>query len=113
MSIAASEGESDFSWDDALVQLPPLGMVAVPDTDPEMMAMNWFLGVALAGSQPPTLVPFFLEVHGELTGTWKAPFTARNRATGPSSLTTLDGGVAKGYTRIRPCGAVRCYATVP
>ncbi len=29
-------------------------------------------------------------------------FTARNRAGGPSSLTTLDGGVAKGYTRIPP-----------
>ncbi len=38
MSIAASEGESDFSGDDASAQLPPLGTVAVPDTDPEMMA---------------------------------------------------------------------------
>ncbi len=34
-------------------------------------------------SQPPTPVPFFPEVHEELTGTWKAPFTARNRAVGP------------------------------
>ncbi len=39
MSIAASEGESDFSGDDASAQLPPSGAVAVPDTDPEMMAM--------------------------------------------------------------------------
>ncbi len=99
MSIAASEGESDFSGDDASVQLPPSGTVAVPDTDPKMMAMlswaanrvglvwnpppcpepsrldNWFLRVARAGSQPPTPVPFFPEVHEELTGTWKAPFT--------------------------------------
>ncbi len=59
-------------------------------------------GVAQAGSQPSTPVPFFPEVHEELTGTWKAPFTARNRVGGPSSLTTLDGGVAKGYTRIPP-----------
>ncbi len=126
MSIAALEGESDFSRDDASAQLPPSGTVAVPDTDPEMMAMlsraanrvglmwnpppcpepsrldDWFLGVARAGSQPPTPVPFFPEVHEELTGTWKAPFTARNRASGPSSLTTLDGGAAKGYTRIPP-----------
>ncbi len=125
-SIAASEGESDFSRDDASAQLPPSGTVAVPDTDPEMMAMlsraanrvglvwnpppcpepsrldDWFLGVARAGSQPPTPVPFFPEVHEELTGTWKAPFTARNHASGPSSLTTLDGGAAKGYTRIPP-----------
>ncbi len=124
MSIAASEGESDFTGDDASAQLPPSGTVAVPDTDPEMMAMlsraanrvglvwnpppcpepsrldDWFLGVARAGSQPPTPVPFFPEVHEELTGTWKAPFTARNRASGPSSLTTLDGGAAKDYTRV-------------
>ncbi len=39
MSIAASEGESDFSGDDVSAQLPPSGTVAVPDTDPEMMAM--------------------------------------------------------------------------
>ncbi len=39
MSIAASEGESDFAGDDASAQLPPSGTVAVPDTDPEMMAM--------------------------------------------------------------------------
>ncbi len=128
MSIAESEGESDFSGDDASAQLPPSGTVAVPDTDPEMMAMlsqaanrvglvwnpppcpepsrldDWFLGVARAGSQAPTPVPFFPEVHEELTGTWKAPFTARNRASGPFSLTTLDGGAAKGYTRIPPVG---------
>ncbi len=42
MSIAASEGESDFSRDDASAQLPPSGMEAVPDTDLEMMAMlSW------------------------------------------------------------------------
>ncbi len=42
MSIAASEGESDFSRDDASAQLPPSGMEAVPDMDLEMMAMlSW------------------------------------------------------------------------
>ncbi len=30
MSIAASEGESDFAGDDASAQLPPSGTVAVP-----------------------------------------------------------------------------------
>ncbi len=39
MSIAALEGESDFSGDDALAQLPPSGTVAVPYPDPEIMAM--------------------------------------------------------------------------
>ncbi len=55
-----------------------------------------------AGSQGPTPVPFFPEVHDELTGTWTAPFTARNRSSGSSSLATLDGGAARGYTEVPP-----------
>ncbi len=74
----------------------------MPESDPEMMAMlsraadrvglkwrpptcpehsrldNWFLGVACTGSQRPAPVPLFPEVHGELTRSWTAPFTARN-----------------------------------
>ncbi len=46
------------------------------------------------------LRPFFLEVHEELTRSWKAPFTARNKSCGSSALTTLDGGAALGYTGI-------------
>ncbi len=69
----------DFAGDDASAQLSPSGTVAVPDTDPEMMAMlsraanrvglvwnpppcpepsrldDWFLGVARAGSQSARL----------------------------------------------------------
>ncbi len=126
MSIATSEGESDQSGDDGSVPLPPSGRSAVPDSDLEMVAMlaraaesvglewrpprcpepsrldDWFLGVARAGSQGPTPVPFFPEVHDELTGTWTAPFTARNRSGGSSSLATLDGGAARGYTEVPP-----------
>ncbi len=126
MSIATLEGESDQSGDDGSVPLPPSGRSAVPDSDPEMVAMlaraaesvglewtpppcpepsrldDWFLGVARAGSQGPTPVPFFSEVHDELTGTWTAPFTARNRSSGSSSLATLDGGAARGYTEFPP-----------
>ncbi len=91
MSIATLEGESDQSGDDGSVPLPPSGRSVVPDSDPEMVAMlaraaesvglEWRpplcpepsrLG---AGSQGPTPVPFFPEVHDELTGTWTAPFT--------------------------------------
>ncbi len=141
MSIAASEDESDFAGDDASAQLPPSGMVAVPETDPEMMAMlsraanrvglvwnpppcpepsrldDWFLGVARAGSQPPTPVPFFPEVHEELTGTWKAPFTARNRLSLPgpvSTRRTLPAGLTRPvgkplppYTLWRCCRSIR------
>ncbi len=91
MSIATLEGESDQSGDDGSVPLPPSGRSAVPDSDPEMVAMlaraaesvglewrpppcpepsrldDWFLGVARADSQGPTPVPFFPEVHDELS----------------------------------------------
>ncbi len=98
----------------------------MPQSDPEIMAMlsratervglewrpppcpepsrldDWFLGVACAGSQHSTPVPLFPEVHGELTRSWTAPFTARNRPASSSSLTTLDGGAARGYTGVPP-----------
>ncbi len=52
-------------------------------------------------SQPrPAPVPFFPEVHEELTKSWMAPFTARSRSSASSILTTLDGGVARGYAGI-------------
>ena len=121
MSISASEGELS---DEDSAALPPSGTVAKPESDPEMAAMlsraaemvglewnppprpepsrldDWYLGVARAGSQRPAPVPFFPEVHDELTKSWTAPFTARNRPVGSSSLTTLDGGAAKGYSAI-------------
>ena len=126
MSISASEGELS---DEDSAALPPSGTVAKPESDPEMAAMlsraaemvglewnppprpepsrldDWYLGVARAGSQRPAPVPFFPEVHDELTKSWTAPFTARNRPVGSSSLTTLDGGAAKGYSVISPSGA--------
>ncbi len=61
---------------------------------------DWFLGAG-RGSQPrPAPVPFFPEVHEELTSSWMAPFTARSRSSASSVLTTLDGGVARGYAGI-------------
>ncbi len=125
MSSPALEGESDHSGNDDSVTLPPSGRSTVSDLDPEMVAIlaqaaervglewkpppcpepsrlnDWFLGVARAGSQCPTLVPLFLEVHDELTGTLMAPFTARNHSSGSSSLATLDGGAARGIWRSR------------
>lgn len=47
-------------------------------------------------------MPFFPEVHKELTRSWTAPFSAQNRLGSSSSLTTLDGGAAKGYEAIPP-----------
>ncbi len=124
MSVAASEGEPSLSGDDDSAALPPSGVVALSEPDPEMTAMlsraaenvglvwnppprpdpsrldEWFLGGGRAGFQRPPPVPFFPEVHEELTRSWKTPFTARNKPCGSSPLTTLDGGAALGYTGI-------------
>ncbi len=117
MSIAASEGEPSLSGDDDPAALPPLGVVVLSEPDPEITTMlsratenvglmwnplprpdpsrldEWFLGGGRTCSQRPPLVPFFPEVHEELTRSWKAPFTARNKSCSSSALTTLDGGI--------------------
>ncbi len=124
MSIAASGDGFTPSEDEGAVGLPPSGVVATAAPDPEPTAMlaraavsiglevnrppspepsrldDWFLGAG-RGSQPrPAPVPFFPEVHEELTSSWMAPFTARSRSSASSVLTTLDGGVARGYAGI-------------
>ncbi len=124
MSIAASGDGFTSSEDEGAVGLPPSGVVATAAPDPELTAMlaraavsiglevnrppspepsrldDWFLGAG-RGSQPrPAPVPFFPEVHEELTSSWMAPFTARSRSSASSVLTTLDGGVARGYVGI-------------
>ncbi len=74
-----------------------------PSPEPSRLD-NWFLGAG-RGSQPrPAPVPFFPEVHKELTSSWMAPFTARSRSSASSVLTTLDGGVARGYAGIPQVG---------
>ncbi|XP_026111235.1 fibrillin-2-like [Carassius auratus] len=59
----------------------------------------------------PALVPFFPEVHEDLTRSWMAPFAARNRSTGSSSFTTLDGGA--GLTFLVVCGRHEEFLKVP
>ncbi len=124
MSIAASGDGFMSSEDEGAVGLPPSGVVATAAPDSELTAMlaraavsiglevnrppspepsrldDWFLGAG-RGSQPrPPPVPFFPEVHEELTSSWMAPFTARSRSSASSVLTTLDGRVARGYAGI-------------
>ncbi len=125
MSIAASGDGFTSSEDEGAVGLPPSGVVATATPDPELTAMlaraavsiglevnrppspepsrldDWFIGAG-RGSQPrPAPVPFFPEVHEELTSSWMAPFTARSRSSASSVLTTLDGGVARWRERSR------------
>jgi hypothetical protein len=124
MSIAASGDGLSSSEDEGSAGLPPSGVVATSEPDPELTAMlaraaasiglevnrppspepsrldDWYLGAG-RGSQPRSApVPFFPEVHEELTKSWMAPFTARNRLSPSSVLTTLDGGAARGYCDI-------------
>ncbi len=124
MSIAASGDGFTSSEDEGAVGLPPSGVVATAAPDPELTAMlaraavsiglevnrppspepsrldDWFLGAGRGSHPRPALVPFFPEVHEELTSSWMAPFTARSRSSASSVLTTLDGGVARGYAGI-------------
>ncbi len=70
-----------------------------PSPEPSWLD-DWFLGAG-RGSQPRSaLVPFFPEVHEELTKSWMAPFMSRSRSSASSILTTLNGGVARGYAGI-------------
>ncbi len=123
-SIAAS-GDELGSGDDDSAALRPSGRVALPESDPELTAMlsraaesvglhwrpppspkrsrldDWFLGAQADRRQPPP-VPFFPEVHEEVTRSWRTPFSARNSPSASSVLTTLDGGAAQGYVEIPP-----------
>ncbi len=63
-------------------------------------------------SAPPP-VPFFPEVHEELTRSWKAPFTARNKSCGSSALTPSMVGLLWGtrasprWSGLWPCNCVQ------
>ncbi len=124
MSIAASGDGFTSSADEGAVGLPPSGVVATAAPDLELTAMlvwaavsiglevnrppspepsrldDCFFGAGRCSQPRSTPVPFFLEVHEELTKSWMAPFTARSRSSASSILTTLDGGVARGYAGI-------------
>ncbi len=108
MSIAASGDGLTSSEDEGAVGLPPSGVVATAEPDPDRTAQSLAAGrlvsrsgARLWASQPcSTPLPFFPEVHEELTKSWMAPFTARSPSSASSILTTLDGGVARGYADI-------------
>ncbi|XP_016300359.1 metal transporter CNNM2-like [Sinocyclocheilus anshuiensis] len=45
---------------------------------------------------------FFLEVHDELTRSWRAPYSARLRTSASTTLTSVDGAEDKGYEKLPP-----------
>ncbi len=130
MLIAASGDGLTSSEDEGAVGLPPSGVVATAAPDPEVTAMlarvavsiglevnrppspepsrldDWFLGAG-RGSQPrPAPMPFFPEVHEELTKSWMAHFTARSPSSASSILTTLNGGGYAGIPQVERAIAV-------
>ncbi len=128
ISVTASGDELGSGEDDSAA-LPPSGRVALPESDPELTAMlsraaesirlhyrrppspersrldDWFLGAQAERRQPPP-VPFFPEVHEEVTRSWKAPFSARNRPSA-SSVSFLS---AVAYQLPRVAGSMACSA---
>ncbi|KAI2644611.1 hypothetical protein H4Q32_030719 [Labeo rohita] len=78
-----------------------IGVAWAPPPGPEPSRLDdWFLGKGRDPRPRSSPVPFFPEVHEELTRSWKAPLSARSRYANSSSLTTLDGGPARGYTEV-------------
>ncbi|KAL0170996.1 hypothetical protein M9458_035592, partial [Cirrhinus mrigala] len=78
-----------------------IGLEWVPPPRPEPSRLNdCFLGNSHDSRPRSSPVPFFPEVHEELTKSWKAPLSARARYTNSSSLTTLEGGPMREYTEV-------------
>ncbi|CAM4271794.1 unnamed protein product [Leuciscus chuanchicus] len=124
MSIAASHGGQESLGSDDSAVLPPSGAPALSVSDPELTAMlsraaaaiglewspppgpvhsrldDWFLDAAANPRQRPTPMPFFLDVHKEVTRSWKAPLSSRDRSATSSALPPLDQAAAKGYTGV-------------
>ncbi|CAM4683888.1 unnamed protein product [Leuciscus chuanchicus] len=124
MSIAASQGGRESSGSEDSAVLPPSGVPALPESDPELTAMlsraaaaigiewspppdpvrsrldDWFLGAAADTRRRPTPIPFFPEVHEEVTRSWKAPMSSRDRSSAFSAFPPLDRADACGYTGI-------------
>ncbi len=121
ISITASGDELGSGEDDSAA-LPPSGRVALPESDPELTAMlsraaesiglhyrrppspersrldDWFLGAQAECRQPPP-VPFFPEVHEEVTRSWKAPFSAETGLVPPPSSPPSTAERPKGMWR--------------
>ncbi len=120
MSIAALEGELSLSGDDDSAALPPSGVVALSEPDPEITAMlSWAAkNVGLMWNPPPhpdswRLDEWFLgggRAENILCHSWKSMRSLQDRGRHlllpetnlgvPPPLTTLDSGAALVYTGI-------------
>ncbi|KAL0147769.1 hypothetical protein M9458_056912, partial [Cirrhinus mrigala] len=72
-----------------------------PEEPPCSLLDEWFLpGRRQAPRQRAS--PFLPEVHEELTRSWRAPYSARLRASSSSALTSVDGAEDKDYEKLPP-----------
>ncbi|KAI2645907.1 Papilin [Labeo rohita] len=114
-SMAAAQSEADSELAAMLLwAAKSIGLVVRKPTSPEPSQLDdWFLGSRRDSNQPRLApVPFFLEVHEELTKMWKAPYsgvavhlclqnaaTWRNRPCLPSKACKLLSSLAaKAYS---------------
>ncbi len=79
-----------------------LGLEWSPPEEPTRSHLDeWFLpGRRQAPHQRSS--PFFPEIHKELTRSWRAPYSACQRAFSSSALTSVDGAEEKGYEKMPP-----------
>ncbi|KAI2645524.1 Cytoplasmic polyadenylation element-binding protein [Labeo rohita] len=89
MTAVAARSEADAELAAMLLRVGK-SMVVVVSPSPEHLRLDdWFLGARTNVPPRPVPVPFFPEVHEELTKMWRAPYTAR-LSLSSSLLTTLD-----------------------
>ncbi len=124
MLIAASGDRQSSSEDEDSAGLLLSGVAAATESDPELTAVlsraaasigleactppssepsrqdDWFIGTGRGSRPRPAPVPFYPEVHEELMSLWTAPFLAGSCSSVSPILTTLYGGVARGYVDI-------------
>ncbi len=109
--IAASKGELGSGDDDSAALLPSRRMEA--SSFSQMLEAGRLVPGAQADRQQPPPVPLFPEVNEDVTRSWRAPFSAKNGPSSSSVLTTLDGGVAKGYVEIPQSITLLLYSSAP
>ncbi len=79
-----------------------LGLEWSPPKEPSRSHLDeWFLPGRHQAPRQRAL-PFFPEVHDEITKSWCAPYSSRLRASSSSTLTSVDSAEEKGYDSLPP-----------
>ncbi|XP_077096768.1 uncharacterized protein LOC143748609 [Siphateles boraxobius] len=80
-----------------------IGLEWRPPTCPERLRLDdWFLGKAADPRPRQTPIPFWPDVHDEISKSWKTPLSSRDRSLVSSAFPPLDEAAARGYTGLPP-----------